>query len=68
MPPKKEMRTEDTYLVGTDDQVQWLLETRDFEAKKVCAGIDCESIKDKTFLKPLCQIYPNRQAVKNVRI
>ena len=22
----------------------------------------------KTFVKPLCQIYPNRQAVKNVHI
>ena len=38
MPPKKEMRTEDTYLVGTDDQVQLLLETRDFKARELVNG------------------------------
>ena len=33
MPPKKQMRTEDTHLVWTDDEVKLLSETtRDFKA------------------------------------
>ena len=47
MPPKKKTRTEDIHLVWTDDEVQLLLETRDFKAKKVYAGVDWESIKDR---------------------
>ena len=42
------MRTDDTHLFWTDDEVQLLLETtRDFKAKKVYAGVDWESMKDK---------------------
>ena len=42
------MRTEDTH-VWTDDKVQLLLETtRDFKTKKVYAGEDWESIKNKS--------------------
>ena len=41
------MRTENTHLVGTDDEVQVLLEIRDFKAKKAFAGVDWERIKDK---------------------
>ena len=48
MPPKKKMRTEDTHLFWTDDEVQLLLETtRDSKAKKAYTGLDWESIKDK---------------------
>ena len=41
------MRTEDTHLVWTDDEVQLLEATRDFIAKKTCAGVDLQSINDK---------------------
>ena len=34
IPPKKEMGTKDTHLLWKDDEVQLLLETRDFKAKK----------------------------------
>ena len=53
-----------------DDEVQRLSETKKyFKAKKAYAGVDWESIKDKyEIVKPLCQIYPNRQVVKNVHI
>ena len=41
MSPKKKMRTKDTHLVWTDDEVQLLLETtRDFKAMKAYAGVD----------------------------
>ena len=58
------MRTEDTHLVWTDGELQLLLETaRDFKAKKAYAEVNWE-----TFMKPFCQIYPSRQAVKKVHI
>ena len=39
------MRTEDTHLFWTDDEVQLLLETaRDFRAKKAYEVVDWESI------------------------
>ena len=42
------MRTKDTHLVWTDDEVQLLLETtRDFKAMKAYAGVDQESKKEK---------------------
>ena len=33
------MRTENMYLVWTDNKVQLLLETRDFKEKKAYAGV-----------------------------
>ena len=68
MPPEKKMRTEDKHLVWTDDKSQLLLEiTRYFKAKKAYAGVYWESINEKyeTFVKPLSQIYPKKQAVKS---
>ena len=64
------MKTEDTHFVWSDDEVQRLSETKKYlKAKKAYAGVDWESIKDKyEIVKPLCQIYPNRQVVKNVHI
>ena len=41
------MRTEDTHLVWTDDEVQLLLETTNFIAKKTCAGVDWQSRNEK---------------------
>ena len=38
------MKTEDTHLVWTDDEVQLLLETANFRAKKAYEVVDWESI------------------------
>ena len=48
MPPKKKVKTDDTHLVWTVDEVQLLLETtRDFKVGRVYEGVDWESVKEE---------------------
>ena len=48
MPPKRKVKTDDTHLVWTVDEVQLLLETtRDFKFGRVYEGVDWESVKEE---------------------